>query len=182
MYILFINSVGKCDIFFLLNLIIIVIKKIVQPMGSTRPNPTHVGWVGLDWTYVMGWVGLGWIFFDPPWWVGSKNLINLTHAHPHYLSYITTFIIFIFKTHDNYSPYKHIMIIYRKTHENITLFHYSVCYHILFETHGYCLSLKPMVNIILKKYWRSLFKSPKENIIYKNNPWKKLWETIQVVI
>ena len=34
--------------FFLLNLIIVVIKKIVQP------NPTHVGWVGLMW-----WVGLG---------------------------------------------------------------------------------------------------------------------------
>ena len=63
MYILFINSYGKCDIFFLFNLIIIVIKKIVQPMGSTRPNPTHVGWVGLDWTYVMGWVGLGWVEF-----------------------------------------------------------------------------------------------------------------------
>ena len=26
------------------------------------------------------------------------------------------------------------MIIYRKTHENITLFHYSGSYHILFET------------------------------------------------
>ena len=48
MYILFINSGDKCDIFFfLINLIIIVIKKIVQPMGSTRSNPTHVGWVGL---------------------------------------------------------------------------------------------------------------------------------------
>ena len=35
MYILFINSDGKCDIFFLLNLIIIVIEKIVQPMDST---------------------------------------------------------------------------------------------------------------------------------------------------
>ena len=41
-----------------------------------------------------------------------------------------------------------IMIIYRETHENITLFHYSDCYHIY---------LKPMINIILKKkYWRSL--------------------------
>ena len=59
------------------------------------------------------------------------------------------------------------MIIYRKTHENITLFYYSGCYHILFETHGYFLCLKPMVNIIFKKYWRSLFKSPKENIIYE---------------
>ena len=75
--------------------------------------------------------------------------------------------MFISKTHGNYSPYKPIMIIYRKTHENITLFHYSGCYHILFETHGYCLYLKPMVNIILKKYWRSLFKNPQENIIYK---------------
>ena len=45
--------------FFLLHLIIIiVIKKILQPMGSTRPNPTHVGWVGFMW-----WVGLDWIFF-----------------------------------------------------------------------------------------------------------------------
>ena len=44
--------------FFLVNLIIIVIKKIIQPMSSTRLNPTHVGWVGLMW-----WVGLGWIFF-----------------------------------------------------------------------------------------------------------------------
>ena len=42
--------------------------------------------------------------------------------------------------------------------------HYST---IVVETHEYCLYLKPMVNIILKKYWKSLFKSPKENIIYK---------------
>ena len=28
------------------------------------------------------WVGLGWIFFHPPWWVGSKNPPNPTHAHP----------------------------------------------------------------------------------------------------
>ena len=32
-------------------------------MGSTRPNPTHAGWVGLGWTYVMGWVGSN--FFWP---------------------------------------------------------------------------------------------------------------------
>ena len=32
-------------------------------MGSTQPNPTHVGWVGLGWTYVMGWVGSN--FFWP---------------------------------------------------------------------------------------------------------------------
>ena len=167
MYILFINSYGKCDIFFLFNLIIIVIKKIVQPMGSTRPNPTHVGWIGLMW-----WVGLGWVefFLTHHGGLGQKIPSTWPMHTPTILSYITTFIIFIFKTHDNYSPYKHIMIIYRKTHENITLFHYSVCYHILFETHGYCLSLKPMVNIIFKKYWRLLFKSPKENIIYKNNP------------
>ena len=45
MYILFINSGGKCDFFFL-NLIIIVIKKnIVQPMG--QPDPCGLGWVGL---------------------------------------------------------------------------------------------------------------------------------------
>ena len=44
MYILFINSGGKYNIFFSAqfnnnsNK-----KKIVQPMGSTQPNPTHVG-------------------------------------------------------------------------------------------------------------------------------------------
>ena len=66
MHILFINSGGKCDIFFLLNLIIIVIKKIVQLMGSTGSNTTHVQPMsstqlnpcGLGWTYVMSWVGL----------------------------------------------------------------------------------------------------------------------------
>ena len=52
-----------------------------------------------------------------------------------------------------------IMIIYRVTHENITLFHYSVCYHIY---------LKLMVNIILKKNIGGHYlKIPKENIIYK---------------
>ena len=40
MYILFINLGG--NIFFSLNLIII---KIIQPMGSTWPNPIHVSWV-----------------------------------------------------------------------------------------------------------------------------------------
>ena len=70
MYILFINSGGKYDIFFSAqfnnnsNK-----KKIVQLMGSTRPNPTHLGWVGLN-------------FFDPPWWVGSKYSFNPTYAHP----------------------------------------------------------------------------------------------------
>ena len=67
--------------------------------------------------------------------------------------------MFITKTHDNYSSYLSIMIIYRETHENITLFHYSGCYHIY---------LKPMVNIILKNNIGGHYlKSPKENIIYK---------------
>ena len=67
MYILFINSGGKCDlppkkkksskcdIFFSAqfnnnnnN------KKFIQTMGSTQPNLMHVGCVGLGWTYVMG--------------------------------------------------------------------------------------------------------------------------------
>ena len=52
MYILFINSGGKCDIYFSnqfnnnSNK-----KKIVQPMGSTRPM-----WVGLDLCDELGWV------------------------------------------------------------------------------------------------------------------------------
>ena len=41
MYILFINSGGKCDIFFLLNLIIIVKKKLSNPW--VQPNPCGLG-------------------------------------------------------------------------------------------------------------------------------------------
>ena len=40
---------------------------------STRPNPTHVGWAGLDLCDELGW---GWIFFDPPWWVRSKKSLQ----------------------------------------------------------------------------------------------------------
>ena len=54
----------------------------------------------------------------------------------------------------------------RETHENITLFHYSGCFHIY---------LKPMENIILKKNIGGHYlKSPKENIIYKVIYGKKL--------
>ena len=60
-------------------------------MGSTRPNPTHVGWVGLGWTYVMGWVGLGWVGFFLTHHGGLGQQIsltrpNLTYAHPYVLS------------------------------------------------------------------------------------------------
>jgi len=48
-------------IFFLLKLIIIVIKKIVKLMGSTRPNSIHVGWIRLGCTFVVGWVGLNFL-------------------------------------------------------------------------------------------------------------------------
>ena len=74
--------------------------KIVQPMGLTQPM-----WVGLDLYDGLDWVefflthhgglgrvgldlydGLGWVglnFFDPPWWVGSKNSLNLTQPNPY---------------------------------------------------------------------------------------------------
>ena len=53
MYILFINSGGRCDIFFSaqFNNNSKKKKKIVQPMSSTP-----LMWVGLGWTNVMGWV------------------------------------------------------------------------------------------------------------------------------
>ena len=41
----------------------------------TQPNP-H----GLGWTPVIGWVG--WVFFNPPWWVGLKKLLNLIQPDP----------------------------------------------------------------------------------------------------
>ena len=54
-----------------------------------------------------------------------------------------------------------IMIIYRKTHENITLFHYSGCYHIY---------SKPMINIILKKNIGSYYlKKPQEKYDLQGN-------------
>ena len=58
MYILFINPSGKWDIFFLLNLIIIVIKKIIKILSNpwVQPDPCKLGW-----TPVMGW-----IFFNLP--------------------------------------------------------------------------------------------------------------------
>ena len=31
-------------------------------MGSIRPDPTHVGQVGLGWTYVTGWIRLNFFF------------------------------------------------------------------------------------------------------------------------
>ena len=55
-----------------------------------------------------------------------------------------------------------IMIIYRETHENITLFHYSGCYHIY---------LKPMINIILKKNIGGHYlKKPKGKYDLQSNP------------
>ena len=41
-------------------------------MGSTRPNPTHVGWVGLGWTYVIGWIGLNFFFLTHHDGLGPK--------------------------------------------------------------------------------------------------------------
>ena len=54
MYILFISLGGRCDFFFLLNFIIIVIKKMSNP--QVQLDPCGVGWVGLGWTLMMGWV------------------------------------------------------------------------------------------------------------------------------
>ena len=47
-----------------------------------QPDPTWPMWVELGRVGFMWWVGLGWIFFDPPWWVGSKNLLNPTQPDP----------------------------------------------------------------------------------------------------
>ena len=50
--------------------------------SSTRPTWGGLGWSGLDLCDGLGWVGLGWIFFNLPWWVGSKNLLNPTQPDP----------------------------------------------------------------------------------------------------
>ena len=65
---------------FLLNLIIIVI--IIKFFNQwVQPNPTQLDPCGLNWTPVMGWVGLD-FFFNPSWWVGSKNSHNPTQLNP----------------------------------------------------------------------------------------------------
>ena len=56
--------------FFLLNLIIIVIKKLSNPWVQLDPYR-------LGWTYVMGWVGLGWIFYQK---ISSTNPTWLMHT------------------------------------------------------------------------------------------------------
>ena len=54
----------------------------------------------------------------------------------------------------------------RETHENITLFHYSGCFHIY---------LKPMENIILKKNIGGHYlKSPKKKYNLQSNLWQKI--------
>ena len=65
MYILFINSYGKCDIFFStqFNNNSNIKNCPIRGFNPTQPNPTQPMWIGLDWTYVMGWVGLN--FFWP---------------------------------------------------------------------------------------------------------------------
>ena len=52
-------------------------------MGSTRPNPTHVNWVGLDLCDELGWVEFFLTYHDG---LGQKipsTLPNPTHAHPY---------------------------------------------------------------------------------------------------
>ena len=55
-------------------------------MGSTRPNLTHMGWVGLGWVGLIWWVVLGWNFFLTHYnGLGQKIFLirpNPTHAHP----------------------------------------------------------------------------------------------------
>ena len=80
MYILFINSDDKCNIFFSIqfnnnsNK-----KKIIQHMGLTRSNPTHVGWVGLNLYDELGWVEY---FFTHHIELGQKNILNSTRPNP----------------------------------------------------------------------------------------------------
>ena len=55
MYILFINSGDKCDIFFSIQFNNNSNKK---NFPTHRFNPTQLNPCRLGWTYVMGWVGL----------------------------------------------------------------------------------------------------------------------------
>ena len=47
-------------------------------MGSTRPNPTHVGCIGLGWTSMMGWVGLNFFLPTMVGWVKKSSQPNPT--------------------------------------------------------------------------------------------------------
>ena len=82
MYILFINSSGKCDIFFSAqfnnnsNK-----KKISNPW--VQPDPCRLAWLGLDLCDGLGWVDF---FFTHYGGLGKKissTRPNLTHTHPY---------------------------------------------------------------------------------------------------
>ena len=66
MYILFINSSNKCDIFFLLNLIIKKKNCPTHGFNPIQPNPCGLGWI-----YVIRWVEfflpimMGWVKKSP---------------------------------------------------------------------------------------------------------------------
>ena len=86
MYFFFTALGSKCDIYIYIFFFFVQFnnnskKNIVQPMGSTRTNTTHVGWVGL--MDRLGWVGLN-FFLTNHGGLGQKipfTRPNLTHAH-----------------------------------------------------------------------------------------------------
>ena len=77
MYILFINSSDRYDIFFSTQFNNNSNKKNcpTHELIPIQPDPCELGW-----TFVMGWTGLN--FFNSPWWVRSKNLLNLIQPDP----------------------------------------------------------------------------------------------------
>ena len=77
-----------------------IIKKISQTHGF---NPTHVGWVGSGWTYMMDRVGLNFFLPTMMGWVKKSPQPNPTR--PMHTPSFNVFIKTIFKICDDGSPY-----------------------------------------------------------------------------
>ena len=86
MYILFINSSDRCNKFFFTQFNNNSNKKNYQTHGfnPTQPDTYGLGWTHMDWVGLNLCDGLSWVefFFNPPWWVRSKNPLNPTQLDP----------------------------------------------------------------------------------------------------
>ena len=92
MYILFINSGSKCDIFFSTQFNNDSNKKNypTHEFNPTQPNPTHVNWIGLDKCDGLSWVEFFFIHHDEL----GKKISSTRPMHIHRSTQKIFFVIY----------------------------------------------------------------------------------------